>query len=157
MDLLEIETALFSLAVPEPNTGCLLWEGTRNAAGYGVVSRKVASSVGERMAHRAALALKLGSIPVGLFVCHRCDTPSCINPDHLYAGTIADNVRDCVVRRRHGQFAKTHCPRGHEYDRVRVRANRGPERYCGTCEDVRLNAKTKRRSEARAAARKAAV
>lgn len=53
------------------------------------------------LTHRASWTIRNGSIPVGRVVRHKCDTPSCCNPDHLVIGTLADNSRDCVVRGRH--------------------------------------------------------
>jgi len=52
------------------------------------------------MAHRFSYELHNGAIPDGLICCHRCDTPACVNPDHLYVGTDADNVAD---RERRGR------------------------------------------------------
>lgn len=80
------------------NSGsCWEWTGTRHRQGYGwfgMGGKKI-------MAHRAAYTLFVGPIPKGLLVCHRCDNPSCANPEHLFLGTYRDNNRDCVAKGRH--------------------------------------------------------
>lgn len=71
--------------------GCRLWVGGfRNRGGYGVFvfDGKI------KLAHRASYELAKGEIPSGLCVLHSCDTPGCINPDHLRLGTPADNAAD---------------------------------------------------------------
>ena len=82
----------------EPNTGCWLWGGAISANGYGcVLVNGKASSV-----HRVSYSIHNGIIPDGKLVCHKCDTPSCINPDHLFLGTHQDNMSDMVAKGRHG-------------------------------------------------------
>lgn len=85
-------------------TDCHIWIGYRNPAGYGVfiVDRK---PVG---AHRMAWRLANGPIPDGMLVCHRCDNPSCVNPDHLFLGTQLDNMRDMVKKKRAKPQPKQH-------------------------------------------------
>jgi len=77
--------------------GCWLWTG-RPVQGYG---RFRPSSRGTKIgAHRYSWELHVGPIPDGLDVCHRCDVPLCIRPDHLFLGTHADNMADMVAKGR---------------------------------------------------------
>ena len=75
---------------PEPFSGCHLWFGGNNPAGYGRFAIKKIM----HHAHRVSWMLHRGEIPQGMCVCHSCDTPSCVNPDHLFLGTYKDNERD---------------------------------------------------------------
>jgi hypothetical protein len=82
--------------------GCWVWFGHRRADrfGYGQWNYR---RVGERhtlMAHRIAYALTHGPIPQGAFICHRCDTPVCVNPAHLFVGTNQDNMDDMYTKGR---------------------------------------------------------
>lgn len=80
----------------EPNTGCWLWFRNCNASGYGNVRFN-----GRRdRAHRVMYRLCVGEVPENRLVLHKCDTPSCVNPAHLYVGTHWDNMRDRRIRNR---------------------------------------------------------
>jgi hypothetical protein len=85
-----------SKTIPEPNSGCLLWTAGVDDWGYGQFS------VGGRKlrAHRVAWVKVHGEIPKGMLVLHRCDTPPCVNVDHLFLGTNDDNMRDMVEKGR---------------------------------------------------------
>ncbi len=84
--------------------GCWLWQGSKLVSGYG--SLKVPPK--SWRAHRLAWTLTYGDIPEGLNVCHKCDTPLCVNPSHLWLGTQAANNadRDAKGRSRPYCFAK---------------------------------------------------
>jgi hypothetical protein len=83
--------------IPVPEAGCWLWIGTL-VDGYG----QIQIEPGRReLAHRYALSQKLGRPLIdGALACHRCDTPSCVNPDHLYEGDVQTNADDAVARGR---------------------------------------------------------
>ena len=87
---------------------CWLWTAAVNRAGYG----KFSVSIGKHnLAHRVAWKLKHGFIPDGVFVLHKCDTPACVRPSHLFLGSANDNVQDMMRKGRHkpsGVFGEIH-------------------------------------------------
>ena len=89
--------ALIAHSTPEPNSGCWLWLGSVNAYGYGRIRRGNGRYTSP---HRRLYELLRGEIGEGLYVCHRCDVPLCVNPDHLFLGTQTENMRDCANKRR---------------------------------------------------------
>lgn len=87
----------------EPNTGCWLWIGRLTDGGYGQIGVQVDGVARTLRAHRVSYEVHVGDIPTGMYVCHRCDTPSCVNPAHLFAGTPQDNATDMVEKGRHAR------------------------------------------------------
>lgn len=88
-------------------------------------------------AHRYAWEQANGPIPESMFVCHRCDNPPCINVDHLFLGTPKDNTRDMALKGRDSNSKKTHCPRGHPYDRLEKKLSfSGFQRRCSICKSA---------------------
>ena len=92
---------LLARRLVEPIRGCWLWLGAIDSCGYGRLT------VDGRLdgAHRAAYRMWVGPIPVGMCVCHTCDTPRCINPEHLWLGTRKDNLHDSSIKGRKARFA----------------------------------------------------
>lgn len=78
---------------------CWHWVAGKSPKGYGVISAGKRSN-GMLRAHRVSYELYVGEIPKGMQVLHKCDNPSCINPDHLFLGTNAENVIDKTKKGR---------------------------------------------------------
>ena len=78
---------------------CWIWKG-QSSNGYGGIRSGGPRGSLLRATHVAWL-LAYGPVPAGLRVCHRCDTPSCVNHTHLFVGTAKDNTRDMIDKKRH--------------------------------------------------------
>ena len=85
-----IEQRLAAQSEFDPLSGCHIWQGRRNSTGYPIVS----FAGRQHFVHRLAWTLRYGTIPVGMQLCHRCDEPRCINPDHHFVGTHEANMAD---------------------------------------------------------------
>ena len=97
--------------------GCWEWTGARTSSpwtrrynfpgyGYSFIGSRADGTHKGIPAHRLSWMVNIGPIPEGMIVCHHCDNPPCVRPDHLFLGTKGDNTRDMVRKGRHG--SRTH-------------------------------------------------
>jgi hypothetical protein len=104
----------------EKTDGCWTWTGGKDVNGYGRMSQ------GRRglrpvLVHRVSWELHHGPIEEGLGVLHRCDTPACVRPDHLFLGSQADNMKDCASKGRNARGERSASAKLTEADVIAAR------------------------------------
>ena len=90
-----IQDRFFNRFKKDPS-GCWIWSSHSDKDGYGLLP----GNNGSTRAHRLSYEIHVGAIGCGLVVCHTCDNPSCVNPDHLFVGTAKDNCDDMISKNR---------------------------------------------------------
>lgn len=126
--------------------GCWIWTAAHSSGGYGQIARN-----GKNIyAHRVSYEMFVGPIPAGMYICHTCDTPACVNPAHLFAGTQRDNAIDMSRKGRWGNqsIGKTHCIRGHLLAGENLCKTTDGSRNCRTC---RNSERRRKRAEGKVA------
>lgn len=120
-------------SIPEPNSGCWLWDRKLTVYGYGVVERSRAGKrVRRDMAHRVSYEAFVWPIPAGLDIDHLCRVRHCVNPTHLEVVTRQVNLLRGIGHTAKNA-AKTECPRGHEYTPENTLRSRSGSRECRKC------------------------
>jgi len=107
---------------------CWEWPFGKDRDGYG----KMRVNGENKRVHRIAYELAIGPIPKNMMVCHHCDNPSCVRPDHLFLGTPKDNAHDMALKGRAIQGEQHHSARISREDVIKIRLDTRPARTIGS-------------------------
>lgn len=138
-----VEDRLMEGCRQDPDTGCWLWQRSKNREGYGRTNRGGHNGQGI-VAHKLSYETFVGPIPQGMQLDHLCRNRSCINPDHLEPVTPKENIR-----RGTGHGKETNCPAGHEYNESNTYFEKiGGNRHCKVCDRDRKRVRRELNKEA---------
>lgn len=129
MNLTPDEERRFQSKITVSPSGCWLWNGPLDRDGYGSFYLRRRS----RRSHRVGWFSVNGPIPAGHVVNHKCGQRSCANPQHLELVTVRENALKDSRSPAAVNARKTHCPKGHAYDRVWVVKGK-TQRVCSMCD-----------------------
>lgn len=121
--------------VVDDETSCWEWLSAKNYGGYGKIALG-GSTHAWALAHRVSLEIATGhAIPEGLSVCHSCDNPGCVRPNHLWLGTHTENMYDMCSKGRvsGGNHNLETCFKGHPFDENNTIYQRNGRRRCRVC------------------------
>lgn len=104
--------------------------------GYPQFSRVIRGQKVTLKAHRVSFEFFIGRIPKHLIVCHKCDNPGCVKPEHLFLGTYKDNALDRENKKRSQGPKKTKCRLGHAYDQLNTYYRPNGGRDCLKCKKI---------------------
>lgn len=113
------------------SNGCWCWIGCRNNDGYESF-RLEGKTI---LCHRWIYEYFNESLN-DYYCMHKCNNPSCVNPEHLEKGTQFDNMKHCVNSGNNPRLNKTHCPKNHEYNFINTRIYK-TARVCRVCDNLR--------------------
>jgi HNH endonuclease len=119
--------------------GCWIWTGGRHLSrgGYGQFHFYVGPGETRNvLAHRYSAQLAGMDIDSG-FVCHHCDNPKCVRPDHLFIGSHEENMRDMAQKGRAARVVRTHCRHGHPFTPENTVHLKSGKRLCRECSNAR--------------------
>jgi len=108
----ETKQKFYSNIKVNPETNCWEWIGNKDKKGYGIFKGYGFT----HRAHRFSWLLHKGEFPNEFYVCHKCDNPPCVNPDHLFLGTQFDNMQDMIQKGRGPKVYGTNNPRANLSD-----------------------------------------
>lgn len=100
---------------------CWIWQGSFFQSGYG---RFFSHQIAYR-AHRVAFIIAYGTIPEDKIICHKCDNPRCVNPEHLWAGSSKENTRDMIEKGRTNRQRSKHRDSASKYPGISLRRDSG--------------------------------
>lgn len=106
-----------------PDSGCWIWMAGTFRSSTNIWSDEYGCFYFDGKtysAHRASYSIFIGKIPEGLSVCHRCDTPLCVNPSHLFLGTTFDNMQDMKRKGRQAKFTKSMFKKGELHPQSKI-------------------------------------
>lgn len=117
---------------------CWPWMGAKTPLGYGRANQDLITKK-HLYAHIRAYELSHNVSASGLCVCHKCDNPPCCNPNHLFLGSMADNIHDRDAKGRNGKKGKFQkfCKRGHEFNAENIYVYPNGVRLCKECKKIR--------------------
>lgn len=130
-ELTEIRERIAKFTSFADGDACWAWTGAiSKTRGYGRMTFRGSVVNAHRVSYMAARGVELDR---KICVCHRCDNPSCVRPDHLFEGTNKANTEDMIGKGRHRNQKKTHCKRGHPLSGDNLQINKNGSRHCKEC------------------------